>query len=213
MGLAILADFDGTVTETDASFAILDRFAVGDWKMVEEEAYAGRYTILQALRVQAGMVRGEPSEIDGYVLDTVQLRKGFAEFAGRCRDSGVHLEICSDGFGHTIPLILAREGLEWIPWTSNRTWYERGGMGISFDNIREGCPINANCKCSHYERLLSIYGKVLYVGDGGTDSCVAEKVSTLFARDWLASHCERKGIRFSPWSDWYGIWDDISRDL
>jgi len=210
MRIAVLADFDKTVTVRDASYAILDNFASEDWRRVESEAYSGKYTIMEALSLQAAMVRGTPEEIDALVRDSVHLRDGFAEFAKGCRRDGIHLEICSDGFAHTIPLVLEREGLEWIPYTSNRTWYENGGMGIAFDHHMPYCPINGNCKCHQYNRLRAGHDIVAYVGDGGTDACVAAKAQVLFARDWLADYCSGKGIDFTPWSDWSDVWRSIS---
>ena len=205
MALAILVDFDNTVTSSDASYAILDHFAEGDWRRIEEEAFRGRYTILEALEIQSSMVRGDPKAIDAHVLSTVSLREGFLEFARWCSDNSVHLEICSDGFGHTIPLILKREGSEHIPYTSNRTWFEGDRMRIAFDHKREGCPVNANCKCSHLERLMSSYEDVIYVGDGATDACVASKASHLLARDWLAEYCKGGGIEYIEWSGWQDV--------
>jgi 2-hydroxy-3-keto-5-methylthiopentenyl-1-phosphate phosphatase len=209
MGLAVLADFDKTVTLSDASYAILDGFASDDWRKVETEAYAGKYTIIEALTIQAGMVRGRPEEMDVLVRDTVDLREDFKGFASLCRENGIHLEICSDGFGHTIPLVLKREGLDWIPWTSNRTWYENGGLRIAFDHHQEYCPINGNCKCHHYARLKESYGTVIYVGDGGTDACVAGKAEILFARDWLAEYCSKERIGHIRWESWSEVWDRL----
>jgi 2-hydroxy-3-keto-5-methylthiopentenyl-1-phosphate phosphatase len=207
--VAVLADFDNTVTRMDASYAILNGFATGDWRRIETETYAGRYSIIEALTLQAGMVRGAPQAMDSLVRDSVLLRDGFKEFACECRKKGMHLEICSDGFGHTIPIVLEREGLEWIPWTSNRTWYEDGGLGIAFDHHRENCPINGNCKCDHYFRLKERFGTVVYVGDGGTDACVAERAEVLFARDWLAEYCSKERIKYIPWDSWSDVWEKM----
>jgi 2-hydroxy-3-keto-5-methylthiopentenyl-1-phosphate phosphatase len=211
MSIAVLADFDKTVTASDASYAILDNFASGEWRQVEAEAYTGRYTILEALTIQAAMVRGAPEEIDALVLETVSIREGFAEFADLCRSNDIHLEICSDGFAHTIPLVLGKEGLDWIPYSSNRTWYKEGGLAIAFDHHMPYCPINGNCKCHHYDRLMAHHDTVVYVGDGGTDACVAARAQVLYARDWLAHYCSGKGIAFTPWSEWSDVWKGVSR--
>jgi 2-hydroxy-3-keto-5-methylthiopentenyl-1-phosphate phosphatase len=210
MGIAVLADFDRTVTDNDASYAVLDGFAKGDWRRIEDDALAGRYTIKEALTLQVEMVRGRREDVDRYVLEKVHLRKGFKEFAELCRVRGVHLEICSDGFGHTIPLLLERDGMDWIRWTSNDTWFERDRMRIAFNHTAPLCPVNANCKCSHHDRLMKEHGAVVFVGDGGTDACVAGSADILFARDWLADHCRDERIHFHPWKEWSDVWEFIS---
>ena len=210
MTIAVLADFDRTVTEIDASFTVLEGFASGGWREIECDALGGKYTIKEALALQAGMVRGTRSAVDRYVLEKVRPREGFKDFALWCRQNGVHLEICSDGFGHTIPLLLGREGLEWIPWTSNDTWFEHDRMRIEFNHTAPGCPVNANCKCAHHDRLMKGYGAVVYVGDGSTDACVARRADILFARDWLAGYCRDEGIPFYPWDSWSEIKAHIS---
>ena len=202
MTLAILVDFDGTVTEIDSSYQMLERFSDNDWYAIEKEALEGRITILEALDRQAKLVYGDPLEIREHLVKTVSLRRGFREFHEYCKDHDIHLEICSDGFGFALGALLEEWGLEQIPWTSNPTYPSRSGMRIEFPYHREGCPINANCKCSHLERLTGSYDNVIFVGDGTTDVCVSRKASILFARDELANVCEKEGIPYHPWEGW-----------
>ncbi|MBN1539884.1 MAG: MtnX-like HAD-IB family phosphatase, partial [Candidatus Thermoplasmatota archaeon] len=173
MIFSVMVDFDGTVTTVDASYKILERFAYGDWFSVEKKAYAHEITILEALKVQAGMVRVSHEEAERYLLEEVQLREGFREFADWCRDNTIPLEICSDGFDFTIEMLLRNWGLDWIPFTSNRTVPSETGTTIEFSHHRLECPINANCKCSHLERMKESTGTVIFIGDGTTDECVS----------------------------------------
>jgi len=149
MKMAVLVDFDGTIASTDASYAVLERFGDKAWREVEERAYAHEITILDALKIQARMIKVGPEEAEAYLKETIEMRNGFREFASFCRENDIHLEICSDGFGWTIEVLLAHWDLEWIPWTSNHTVPDERGWEISFPYRRENCPINANCKCSH----------------------------------------------------------------
>ncbi|OYT46835.1 hypothetical protein B6U90_00110 [Thermoplasmatales archaeon ex4484_6] len=202
MRLAVLCDFDGTITTRDASYAILERFGEGDWRSIEERAYTHEITILEALKLQAGMVKVGEEEASAFLRENIGMREGFREFALGCREEGIHLEICSDGFGWTIEVLLEHWGLEWIPWTSNRTVPSENGWEIHFDHRREGCPINANCKCAHYERLKRENEQVIFIGDGTTDECVSRIADVVFARDRLLELCRRSGRVCIPWSDW-----------
>jgi len=205
MALGVIVDFDGTVTDVDSSYKILERFADGDWLSVEKRAYAHEITILDALKMQAGMVRVSPEEAERYLLREVKLREGFREFADWCRMEVIPLEICSDGFDFTIEMLLRHWGLDWIPFTSNRTVPSENGTTIEFPYHKEDCPINANCKCSHLERIRESTGTVIFIGDGTTDECVSRKADILFARDRLLEICRREGRECVPWEDWISV--------
>jgi 2,3-diketo-5-methylthio-1-phosphopentane phosphatase len=209
MRLAVLTDFDGTISSIDASYAILDRFGDREWMDVEKEALEYRITIPDALKLQAKMVKAAPEEAFKYLIETVKPRDGFREFAIWCGKNDIHLEVCSDGFGWTIEILLKFWDLEWIPWTSNVTIPGKDGWEISFPHRKEGCPINANCKCYHYGRLKENYDEVLFIGDGTTDECVARKADVVFARDKLLEICRRDGIECIPWDDWRELKRDI----
>lgn len=205
MALAFLVDFDGTISVTDASYELLDRFGDKGWQDIEKEALEGRTSIKQALARQASMVRVAYDEAALYLTEKVQLREGFSEFAAWCRESGVHIEICSDGFGSTIEVLLAHWGLDWIPWTSNRTELMADGMLIEFPYWKEGCPVNGNCKCSQLDRLKGTFDDVIFVGDGTTDLCVARKADYVLARDRLHNILSTEGKEHIRWFEW----DDV----
>ncbi len=212
MDLAILVDFDGTIASSDASYAVLKKFAKDDWLAVEEKAYAHEITILDALKVQATMIKVGPEEASRFLRETMGIRPGFREFAEWCRENEIYLEICSDGFGWTIEILLCYWNLDWIPWTSNHTVPDRNGWKISFPYRKEDCPINANCKCSHFERLKENHGKVLFIGDGTTDECVSKRADLVFARDKLLEICIKEGTDCIPWDRWDEIFNKV-KDL
>jgi 2,3-diketo-5-methylthio-1-phosphopentane phosphatase len=206
-----MVDFDGTIADKDASYAILKEYADGDWYSIEEKAYAHEITILDALKLQAAMVRVSPEEAERFLIDEIRLREGFREFADWCRDINIPLEICSDGFDFTIEMLLGHWDLEWIPFTSNRTVPSHEGTIIEFPYHRDECPINANCKCMHLERLKENSDTVIFIGDGTTDECVSKKADIVFARDKLLEICRRDGIECIPWENWCFLLEEISK--
>jgi 2,3-diketo-5-methylthio-1-phosphopentane phosphatase len=205
MKLAVLVDFDGTVSEKDASYAVLERFSHEDWRTIENEAMQGRITIPDALKVQAGMVKATALEAHQYLIENIRIREGFREFALWCRQMNIPLEICSDGFGWTIEVLLKEWDLHWIPWTSNTTVPKAEGWDISFPHRKEGCPINANCKCSHLDRLKRDGAVVIFVGDGTTDACVSRIADVVIARDYLLELCGKENRDCIAWESWKDV--------
>jgi len=45
--ILIQSDFDGTLTQEDTSFLILDKFAKGDWRKILEEYRSGKISVGQ----------------------------------------------------------------------------------------------------------------------------------------------------------------------
>ena len=213
MTIAILSDFDGTVTTTDASYEVLREFAGSGWEPVEREALEGRITILEALERQAVMVKASREEAERFLVSRMELREGFREFAEFCKERGIYLELCSDGFGTTMEVLLAKWGLDWFPWTSNRTEPSTEGWKIAFPHRRDGCPVNGNCKCSHLERLQGMHSGVIYVGDGTTDLCVARKADMVCARDRLHEIMLAEGRPHIDWKDWHVVKKAVMRLL
>lgn len=211
MTFAVMVDFDGTIADRDASYEILYRFAVGDWYSLERRAYAHEITIMEALGQQAGMVKVSMEEAEAFLKGRVKMRDGFTEFADWCRENDIYLEICSDGFDFTIDILLGHWGLNWIPYTSNRTVPSEIGTTIEFPHHRKGCPVNANCKCSHLERLKEGADRVIFIGDGTTDVCVSRKADILFARDRLLEICKKEGRECIPWKNWFEVLDSVKR--
>lgn len=207
MRIGILVDFDGTIASTDASYAILNKYADKFWYEIEKRAYAHEITILEAIKEQTKLIRCSPEEAEKYLIDNIEIRRGFREFAEYCRENAIPIEICSDGFGWTIEVLLRQWDLEWLPWTSNHTIPSEDGWEVEFQHRREGCPINANCKCSHLWRMQGSVDKVIFIGDGTTDECVSKEADFVFARDKLLELCKKNDVECIPWSEWKEILD------
>ena len=47
--------------------------------------------------------------------------------------------------------------------------------------------------------LKKEYDKVIYIGDGVSDFCVANKADILYAKSKLSDYCKNKGINYIPY--------------
>src|SRR2546427_11610764 len=63
MKLAVLTDFDGTVTLNDTFQNVAEKFAQGDWRAVDDQYVKGEITLEECLRRQGAMVRASKSQI------------------------------------------------------------------------------------------------------------------------------------------------------
>jgi len=63
MKLAVLTDFDGTVTLNDTFQNVVEKFGQGDWRAVDDQYIKGEITLEECLRRQGGMVRASKPQI------------------------------------------------------------------------------------------------------------------------------------------------------
>jgi len=69
----------------------------------------------------------------------------------------------------------------------------------------EECKICANCKRNHILNNSSEDDYTIYVGDGYSDTCPAQFVDFIFAKNSLLKFCEKERISYFPFSNFYDV--------
>jgi 2-hydroxy-3-keto-5-methylthiopentenyl-1-phosphate phosphatase len=85
MKLAVLSDFDGTVTLNDTFENVLEKFGQGEWRAVDDQYVKGEITLEECLRRQGGMVRVSKSQILHELDRVTKFRPGFENLAEYCK--------------------------------------------------------------------------------------------------------------------------------
>ena len=82
-----------------------------------------------------------------------------------------------------------------MPILANRLrQVDQNSWRIDFPYSSDACrAASGNCKC----KSAPDGKRVLVIGDGRSDMCVASGTDFVFARDSLAEHCERNGIPYA----------------
>jgi len=195
----ILCDFDGTAAVDDTTDTLLETFGCAGWEVLEDDWRAGRIGSHDCMAGQVALLDMSRAELDRH-LDERELDPVFPEFVRAMRARGVHVEIVSDGLDYAIGRILGRYGLDWLPVTSNglQTVAEREWR-LTFPNAGAACRVaSGTCKCARAERAQSMRQRVLLIGDGASDFCIAEAADFVFAKGKLVAHCIAKKIPHAP---------------
>jgi 2,3-diketo-5-methylthio-1-phosphopentane phosphatase len=202
-GWAIACDFDGTVTPFDVTDAVLDAFADKGWEVVEQEWDQGKITARQCMERQIGLLEVQPRELDAF-LDRVPLTEGFPEFVAFCHSKKLNLRIVSDGMDYAIKRVLARHGLGHLPVLANRLIFLGGSRySLAFPHGSADCP-SGMCKC----RVMRATGRrILLIGDGSSDCCLAGEASFILARRGLKleRHCAENQYPCRVYDDFFDI--------
>ncbi|WP_019410986.1 MtnX-like HAD-IB family phosphatase [Pseudomonas psychrophila] len=187
----IVCDFDGTITRTDVIDNILQRFADPSWETIEEQWVQGEMGSRECLSRQLSLVKASPAELLAY-FDTVEIDPDFPDFVDHVIGLGASIEVVSDGIEQGIARILARNYVSLLPILANRLrQVDQNSWRIDFPYSSDACrAASGNCKC----KSTPSGKRVLVIGDGRSDMCVASSADFVFAKDSLAEHCERNGI-------------------
>lgn len=203
VGWDIVCDFDGTITPFDVTDAILGRFALPEWEIIEEEWLRGRVSGRECMKNQVELIRASQAELNAF-LDAVPIDAGFYDFTRHCVAQGLALRILSDGMDYAIRRVLERHNLHTIPVVANRLVFQGGNKyTLEFPFGAEGCGSGV-CKC---EVAGSKNKKILLIGDGHSDCCLAEKSTfTLAKKDKeLLRHCTHNEYPCQSYADFFDV--------
>lgn len=195
----LLCDFDGTISVEDTTDTLLERFGKPGWELLESEWRAGRIGSRECMAGQIALLDMTRAELDAHLHERA-IDPSFADFVAAALAQRLPMEILSDGLDYAIHSILQRYDLNWLPITANqlehvvdRQWR------LAFPNASATCQAGSGtCKCAVALRNPSSRKRVLMIGDGASDFCVAQAADFVFAKGKLIAHCIGKNIPHAP---------------
>ena len=193
--LAVLTDFDGTITRTDVAEAILDEFAPATWWDIEELHRARTIGTRESMVRQFALLHAKQSDLLRFVDEHVEMDEGFPDFAAYCEGRGILLEIVSEGLDFYIRHLMRKWDLR-IPVRTNHAVFDEGNIRIEYPWADATCTLCGTCKLLRLFQLRTEGYRIAYVGDGHSDLCPAIEADVLFAKAELAQLCEEEDIRY-----------------
>jgi 2-hydroxy-3-keto-5-methylthiopentenyl-1-phosphate phosphatase len=209
----VLCDFDGTITTSDSTDALFERFCPASWRDLDLAWQRGELSTAAQITRCYEMITATHAEIDHF-LDGIALDPHFPAFSRACATRGWPVVILSDGLDYHIQRILAGCGLDGLALVANHMAFEAGVPRFAFQRM---CPYQCPqgdrsegvCKRLAVERARQAVGRtahgaqaaadsptVVFVGDGASDRCAVAYADIVFAKGALAAHCEARGIPY-----------------
>ena len=195
--LAVLTDFDGTITQTDVAEAILEEFAPASWWEIEELHRARKIGTRETLARQFALLRAKQVDVLRFVDAHVELNESFRDFAAFCKGRGIRLEIVSEGLDFYVRHLMRKWHLE-VPVRTNHAVFEEGRIRIEYPWADATCTLCGTCKLLRLFELRTQGHPIAYVGDGHSDLCPAIEADLLFAKAELAQLCDQEEIEYIP---------------
>ena len=207
--LIIVSDFDGTITAEDSLYKFFKDYAKDKWLEVENLWIEGKIGSMECLKREFELVEGLNKKLIDSYSSTIKLDPYFKNFIEKNHHNFL---IVSDGVDYFIKKILENNHLENIEVISNHGEFINDKFELSFPNKNDNClNKSGTCKCSVIKKLKEKYKKVLYIGDGKSDFCAADKADILFAKGSLLKHCKLNNINCIEFENFNDILKYLNR--
>jgi 2-hydroxy-3-keto-5-methylthiopentenyl-1-phosphate phosphatase len=193
--LALVLDWDGTVTERDGLHMAIERFGdLGVFDALEGEL-GTTLTLHEVIAAEMATIRAPFEDVRDWLVEHVRVRSGFRELVVEHDPL-----IVSSGFRELIEPILESEGVR-APVVANRVTAGPDGWRATF---AEG-PLCEVCGERCKRSAVGSLGPFAYAGDGYSDRCVALAAERRFARDGLAAWLDEQGVAYEPFADMHDV--------
>lgn len=197
-------DFDGTITEEDISFLLLDRFAGGNWRQLLATYEEGKISVGSFNRKAFAMVKADRETLLQVTQDKVKIRTGFLEMVACCRRQGFRLVIVSNGLDFYIAAILRNIGLGDVEVFAARTRFHPEGLQVQYIGP-DGDYLEENFKGAYVSSFLKEGYRIIYAGNGTSDLAPARQCHYIFATSTLLTRCQQTNLNCTPFTDFYQI--------
>jgi 2-hydroxy-3-keto-5-methylthiopentenyl-1-phosphate phosphatase len=208
MKTIVQCDFDGTITEADASYLILEDFAEGNWTEILQEYKTHKITVAEFNKRAFAMVRADKSTLLKMITEKVHFRPGFHSFVKYCRENELRLIIVSNGFDFYIEHLLKINEVQEIEWYAAKTDFRDGIMQIQYLGPNSQI-LDEGFKEAYLELFLNENYRVIYAGNGDSDIVPSKKAHLVFAREELRDYYQSKNLSFIPFENFEDIIEQL----
>jgi len=196
----VQCDFDGTITEEDVSFILLDTFARKDWRRLLTEYREDRMSVGRFNTEAFATVKTDRQTLLKLVKSKVKIRAGFHELLAHCHRKGFRFVIVSNGLDFYIEAILRDIGVDNIEVLAAQTNFTSKGIEARYIGP-EGNQIQDGFKEAYVRLFLGRGYRIVYVGNGISDVSSAKLAYHIFATGELLGYCKETNLNCTPFVD------------
>ncbi len=197
MKTLIQCDFDGTITEEDASFFLLDTFAQGDWRRLLREYKEHKISVGGFNTRAFAMVKADEPTLLEALKDKIKVRAGFHELVDYCLGKDFRLVIVSNGLDFYIKAVLKELALENVEMHAAQASFHPEGMKVQYvgpDDKR----LEDGFKEAYVKTFLKLGYRIIYMGNGDSDVAPAQYAHHIFATGELLAYCRDNNLEYKP---------------
>ena len=206
--ILIQSDFDGTITEEDVGFLLLDNFADGNWRQLLAQYRGGKISVNSFNTRAFAMVKEDRQTLLKFAKSRAKIRDGVRELITYCHRKGFKFVIVSNGLDFYIEALLEDSGIDNVEVFAARTQFSPEGIMAQYIGP-EGNQLESGFKEAYVRLFLERGYRVVYVGNGISDISPARYAHNIFAIGELLAYCKQANLNCIPFVDL----NDIVRGL
>lgn len=210
MKTLVQCDFDGTVTEEDISFILLDAFAQGDWRRLLRDYKEHKISVGEFNTKAFAMVKADKHTLLGTLKGGVKVRAGFHELVNYCLKKDLRLVIVSNGLAFYIRAVLKDLGLESLEVYAAQASFHPEGMKVQYVGP-DGKILEDGFKEAYTKSFLKLGYRVIYIGNGDSDIAPAKYAHHVFATGDLLAYCRENNLKCKPFENFLDIVKDLEQ--
>ena len=210
MKTLIQCDFDGTITEEDASFLLLDKFAQGDWRRLFQQYREQKISVGEFNTRAFAMVKADEHRLLEALEGNVKVRAGFHELVSYCLEKGLRLVIVSNGLDFYIRAVLSESGLGDLEMHAAQASFHPTGMKVRYVGP-DGKTVDDGFKDAYIESFLRLGFRVIYIGNGDSDIAPAKRAHRVFATGDLLAYSRENNLDCRPFTDFREVIRELER--
>ncbi|MBI2850954.1 MAG: MtnX-like HAD-IB family phosphatase [Chloroflexi bacterium] len=200
----VQCDFDGTITEGDVSFFLLDAFGSEGWRQLFKDYEDGKISVGRFNTEAFSSVKADKKTLLEIVRRETKVRPGFQELVACCRRKGLRFVIVSNGLRFYIDDILERLGLADLEVFAAETKFHPGGLKVQYIGPG-GDHLDNDFKLAFAKTFLDQGYRLIYVGNGSSDLTPAKKSERIFATGTLLERCQSEKLDCIPFTDLHQV--------
>jgi len=208
MKTLVQCDFDGTITEEDASFFLLDTFAQGDWRRLLRDYKEHRISVGEFNTKAFAMVKDDKPTLLEALKGKVKVRAGLHGLVNYCLREGFRLVIVSNGLDFYIKAVLKDLGLENIEVHAAQASFHPEGMKVQYVGP-DGERLEDGFKEAYIKSFLKLGYRVIYIGNGDSDFAPAKYAHYVFATGDLLAYCKDNNLKYKPFENFIDVVREI----
>lgn len=206
--IAIVSDFDGTITAEDFFDAVASRYLDAQALEPWQRYIKGELSHFDALSQIFSKIRVPASEFDRFIK-AIPYDAAFAPTAAFCKEQDIPFYICSAGCDYYINLIIGdiitKNEIGLI--TNHGVYNPKYGLTM-IAPLRSSPYYNAQVgisKAAIIKKLKALGYEVVFAGDGPPDIAPAQLSDVVFAKKYLLEKCQEINLETKKFDDYNDI--------
>jgi 2-hydroxy-3-keto-5-methylthiopentenyl-1-phosphate phosphatase len=204
MKTLIQCDFDGTLTDDDIGFILLDRYGHEEWRRLLQDYKEHKISVDEFNTGAFSLINADRKTLEETTRNVYSIRNGFHELFAYCAKRDFRLVIVSNGLEFYIRIILQQIGLENVEVYAAQTEFHNNGLKVQYIGP-DGKQSNDGLKETYIKLFKNEGYRVVYLGNGDSDIYAARHAHHVFARDMLLTLCKDEGINHEPFNDLHDV--------